>query len=94
MSEDEIPADVLAAAKRAAYGTEQTGDAGAVISSWAGVCVIAAAITTERLRCLRAVHSQLILGGKSQDLIGAGLPALAYDLAICRATEAIQGASA
>lgn len=60
----DIPRDVLAAAKKAAYATEQTGEDGAAITSLIGVDVVARAIFAERERCAAIAdgHAQVLRG--------------------------------
>ncbi|MCO7728941.1 hypothetical protein NJB93_20460 [Brucella intermedia] len=52
-----IQADILAAAKAAAYATEADGNDEAAITSLVGVDVIAAAIHAERQRCADVAKS-------------------------------------
>ncbi len=52
-----IPADILAAAKAAAYATEADGNDEAAITSLVGVNVIAAAIHAERERCANVARA-------------------------------------
>lgn len=55
----DIPQDVLAAAKKAAYLTEETGDGAAAITSLIGVDIIARAIMAERERCAKIAERML-----------------------------------